>query len=610
MLRFLVWLLSALWLATPGVLVSAPAATSAPAPLAAPRAAASDDSLSGLLPEGALACVHVPSGLAVWDCPAGRSARALAEESGLVRELAPLRGALRLATGADPESLLRFLLGGEVAVALYAGPPSRLAAGESGPRAVVALSRTEDAEGLQRTLGALLALASNEHDVRHLLHKDLPYARVDRKLFVAAHEGVLIAGNNDELLTEALERVRQAATAATVGARASPAAANVPSSVKEPPTGSATLATFSFDTALLQASTLRGVRQPGRKLLGRRLANPLANLLFGGLTLAEGRVDGALTSNDNSLTLQALLPPPPADAAAAWFPPGVDSMVVPTTPQTIAVVSARRDLADWWRQREVLMSEDSQPALAKADENIAVLFAGLSPAEDVFAAVAPELALVVDRQLFADASLVPEVRLPGFCLVGRLVAASEFSDSVSVAFQSMVSIVNMDRARDGRAPFVLEVEEHEGVPMRLARLAPRRTDGPAALGTDPNWSPAAAIVDDWLLIGSSAEQVRRLISSIHGGAPVERDGTFGFDIDMPTAIELARENRAGFVAQRMLEDGADPDEAGSDIDKLLQLLSVLTKLRADVRQIEDGLQLELTLGFAPPATLRTAEGDR
>ena len=166
------------------------------------------------------------------------------------------------------------------------------------------------------------------------------------------------------------------------------------------PPGATVLATFALDADRLRPADLKLVAQPGRKLLGRRVANPLANLLVGGLTLGAGRVEGRLLSGAGELALQARLPAPPADAPAAWFPPGPDALAVPVTPETLAVVHVRRDLADWWRQRETLMSDESQPGLAKADETIGLLFAGLSPAEDVFGAVDPELALVVDRQRF------------------------------------------------------------------------------------------------------------------------------------------------------------------------------------------------------------------
>jgi len=602
MLRFAVWLLSAVWLASPGVLVSAPATPPGFGPLVADSPAIGRDSLYGLLPAGSLASLHVPSGLAVWDCPAGRSARSLAEEAGLFHELEPMRAAVRLATRTEPEQLLRFLLGGELAVAVYEGTASRLSDGDHAPREVLALSRTDDAGGLKLALDALLAAAAQEHDVRHQRYRELPYARVDRKLLVAAVDGVLLATSDDDLLAAALDRAllaRAAPGADSTGSPAAPTAA-----------GTTTLATFSFDAARVQRAELRSVQQQGRRLLGRRVANPLANLLFGGLTLAEGRIDGALVSRDDELSLHATLPAPPDDAPAAWFPPGTDSFRVPTTAQTIVVVSARRDLADWWRQRETLMSEDSQAGLAKADENIGVLFAGLSPAEDVFAAVAPELALVVDSQLFTGAALVPEVRLPAFCLVGRLRAAPDFADSLAVAFQSLISIMNMERAQDGRAPFVLDVQLHEGVPLRFARLAPRAADGAEALGTDPNWSPAVAVLDDWLLVGSSAEQVRRLISSIRRADAGTRDGTLGMDLDITAATGLARENRAALVAQRILEEGADPDVAARDIDSILHLLSALTRVRGEVRRAAAGLELEVAFALAPAVVPAAAKADR
>jgi hypothetical protein len=622
MVRLAVWLLGALWLASPGRIISAPApvpacvaapaagqaATADAAQAAAPAAVPAADTLSRLLPGDPVARLHVPCGLAVWDCPAVLAARTLAEETGALAELLALRGAVQLATRHDPAQTLRFLLGGELALAVYDGTPTRLAGHPQ--RELLALARTGDADGLELALDSLLAMADGDHDVKRLSYRDAAYARVDRGLLVAAVGDVLLVTGDDDLLAGAIDLMLDApAPAAPAPAAPAPAATGADdvtgraaSQADEPDVaGEVPLATFSLDAGRVRPADLRAVRQPGVRLLGRRIAHPLANLLFGGLTLADGRVEGSLASRGDELSLHALLPAPPVDAPAAWFPAGPDAFRVPTTEHTLAVLSARRDLADWWRRRESLLPDDSQAALAKADENMGVLFAGLSPAEDVFGAVAPELALVVDRQIFEGAGPAPEVRLPAFCLVGRLQDAPGFGDALAVAFQSLVSFMNMDRAQDGKASFLLDVQEHEGVALRTARLLPRAADG-AAAGLDANWSPAVAVADAWLLIGSSAEQVRRLITSIHAGAGLAREGVLGVDLDVSGAIALARENRAALVANRILEEGAEPEDAGRDIDMLLRLASALERVRGDVRRSEAGLELDLMLALAPAAS--------
>jgi len=602
----------------------APALALAPAHASAGVAGLAADTLSGLLPGQALARVHAPAGLDLWECPAVREAREAAEELGLMAELEQVRGAILLATGRDPADTLRLLLGGELAAGVYevtsdTEPSDARPAGARRPRAVLVLSRTADAEGCRLALGALLALARGEHDVKSLRYRDREYARIDRKLLLAAVDGVLVAASDDELLRSALDRLldgtapQAAVTPATATVPSpAPATANWPSpstsTSTAPPDadavaadgapGETALATFSFDLERLQSSELRAVQQPGRRLLGKRVANPLANLLFGGLTLGGGRIDGALLSRADALVLRAHLPAPPADAPAAWFPPGAEGFAVPTSGQTLAVLCARRDLADWWRQRETLMSEDSQPGLAQADQNIGVLFAGASPEEDVFGRVAPELALVIDRQPFGDGAAAPEVRLPAFCLVGRVRGQSDFAGTLGVAFQSFVSFLNTDRAQDGRPPFLIDVQVHEGAVVRLARLLPPAGESEATLGMEANWSPAVAVAGDWLLVGSSAEQVRQLISAVHAGRTQPVGGSLGLDVNVPAALALAGEDRAALVANRMLEQGADAPSAGRDVDNLLRLAARLARVRADLRRDAHGLLFEFTLSLA------------
>ena len=192
----------------------------------------------------------------------------------------------------------------------------------------------------------------------------------------------------------------------------------------------------------------------------------------------------------------------------------------------------------------------------------------------------------------------PSVRLPAFCLVARLSDAPDFPAALGVAFQSLVSFMNTDRAREGAASFLLDVVPHEGVAVRTARLVPRAGEPAEALGTDGNWSPSMAVVDDWVLVGSATEQVQRLITALHAGAPpAVRTGTLGFDLDVPAALALARENRAALVANAILEEGKDPETAARDLDALLSVADLLLRAEAAVTRAEDALLLELRLRF-------------
>jgi hypothetical protein len=539
--------------------------------------------LAAAFPEGRLAALRVPSGQELFDSAPLQLALTRLREHGALAELDAGRAALRLATGSDPADWLAFLLGGEVQLGIYAPLPSKLADEGSGERRLLAVARTRDAEGCQRILDAVLGVIESDQGnvVRRSRYRDVACVRINHELVVARLAELLLVASDDDLLAAALDRLLDGA----------PPVATVPA-------GGGLLA-FSLDPELLRPRDWKPLAGEARRALGKRIANPLGNLLFGGLLLGEGAIDGSLGADGSTLELRVALPPAPADAPAAWFPPGAAAFAVPATPQTLGVLALRRDLSGWWRERESLMSEDSQPQLAKTDETLSLLFMGGSPAEDVFAALGPELAVVVDRQTFADAP-EPDVKLPGACLVAHMHDPQAFGPAVQVAFQTLVGFLNTDRAQKRQAPFLIDAFEHEGTVVRAARLLPREGEEP---GTDSNASPAVAVVDDWLLVGTSLEQVRGLVDALHAGALRKvGGGPFSLTVDGAGLLALARDDRDVLVAQHILEEGLSAEEAGRKVDNLLALLGDVRSLDLSVTRAADGLDvlLRLALGDGAP----------
>ncbi len=537
--------------------------------------------LAAALPEGRLASLRVPSGRALFDSGPVQRALDRLRQAGALAELEQGRAALRAATGSDPAEWLETLLGGEIQAAVYEGRASRLAPeGAAGRRLLLAAARLRDADAGQRALDAALAVLDGDaaNDVRRNRYRDVPFARINRELVVACHGDVLLLGNDDDLLALALDRLLDGAAPAEAA-----------------PAGEGLLA-FRFDPEVLRPKDWKPAAGEARRALGRRIANPLGNLLFGGLLAGDGPVSGWLDAESDGLELHLALPPAPADAPVAWFPPGAPGFAVPVSSETVAVLAVRRDLADWWRQRETLMSEESQPQLAKTDETLSLLFMGGSPAEDVFAALEEELALVVDRQTFAGVA-VPDVKLPAACLVARLKDPESFGPSMAVAFQTLMGFINTERAQERRQPFLLDAVEHAGATVRAARLLPGR-DGQRP-GTEANASPAVAVRGDWLLVGTSLEQVLRLLTALEQGALRPVDGAhLALQLDGARALRLAHDNRDVLLAQSILEDGLAAVDASRHIDDLLALLGEVAHLDLSVTPRADSLELALRVVLA------------
>jgi hypothetical protein len=538
--------------------------------------------LAATFPEGRLAAVRVASGQALFDSAPVQLALTRLREHGALVELDAGRAALQLAFGVDPAEWLAFVLGGEVQLGVYPPKPSKLAEEGTGRRRVLAVARTRGDEGCGVILQKVLAVVEQDrgNQVRRSRYRDVECARINGELVVARVAEVLVVASDDDLLAAALDRLLDGASPAQAA-----------------PAGSGLLA-FALEPELLRPRDWKPIAGEARRALGRRIANPLGNLLFGGMLPDEGTLSGTLGADGSTLELRVALPPP-VETPAAWFPPGAPGFAVPASAQTIAVLALRRDLADWWRARETLMSAESQQQLAETDETLSLLFMGGSPAEDVFAALGPELALVVDRLSF-DGLPEPDVKLPGACLVARLRDPAAFGPAVQVAFQTLVGFLNTDRAQKRQSPFLLDSSVHEGVTVRAAKLLPREDEAPS---TDWNASPALAVVDDWLLVGTSVEQVERLVGSVRSGALRQMaGGPFSLQIDGATLLALARDDREVLVAQNIIEKGHSLEEAGREIDVLLAALAEVRSLDLSVTQAADGLQvlLRLALGSGGP----------
>ncbi|MHC5210167.1 MAG: hypothetical protein ACYTG2_05555 [Planctomycetota bacterium] len=539
--------------------------------------------LDPIFPPERLARVVVPDGSALLDSRLGSSVAELIREQGDADGLDRLAGAVRLATGAEPEAVLRQLVGGELAIGVYDG---RGRGARARTRRVLGVSRTTDADDLRRMLDAFVALVGSGKDtsVERRDHAGHTIATLDGKLSLCAADGLFLLATDERLVRDALDLAEGVELSG------------------EPGEG-APLLEFEFDTGLLRSRDARALAPPAGTP-ARRYANPLANLLFAGVGAGEGRVSGALVERDGQVVLTTQLPASLGEAPAAYAPPDDAPADVPVSAETVAVLFARRDLADWWRHRETLLGEELQPRLAKFDQTLGLLFMGSSPAEDVFAGLTPELALVVDRLDFAAQGPVPDVRMPGACLVARLRDPPRFRTGMQVAFQTLIGIVNTERSKEGDAPFLLETAEHEGVSMRCARLVSDEHAGGMAAGgggrgAERALSPTLAIMDDVLFLGTSEEQVRRLLSAWRTGRSLEFRGNTELHIDAAVLTRLVLDNRGPLVAKTMLDDGLDPDAAGRRIDGLLAVLDRLGPLELLLEDRPDGARLALRID--PPA---------
>ncbi len=519
-----------------------------------------------------LASAQIASGRELWDSPLGRPIRAALEAEEDVRKL---RAGFQLATRVPLERALDALLGGPLDIEVHVAQQSRsrLQDGERSDPHVILRARTERGEDTRKLLDSTLAMVQQHERVRRATFRGVDYARIGDDVLCCVVGDTLLLSSHDDLLAAAID--------ALLDGDAGPPQRHAP------------------------GVHFRAQRPDGALATdGSSAREPLANLLFAGLIdIASGAqsLDAHLTWTDEELVLDALIDTDAEPAVSPYAPLATTATSIPTTSHTLGIFFARRDLAEWWRRRETLMSMDVQKQLAKFDADMTTLFSGQDLAEDVFARLGDAWALVVGRQDFALADRAPDVRLPGFCLVARIREGEEaaLKATMRVAFQSVLGFVNADRGEKGLAPFLVDADVHDGVPVYAARLLPDlgRT-GVAPGSLEFNFTPSLALVDDWLLLGSSAEQVKRLVSSIGSDDVEALSSNTTLDVDVSRSLALAHENRSALVAQTVLEKGLDVVAAAQEIDMLFDLAGLLDRLRVDVTPGSEGLALRLTLDAA------------
>ncbi|MCB9898767.1 MAG: hypothetical protein H6825_12250 [Planctomycetes bacterium] len=541
--------------------------------------------LLALLPhEGRVFVLDVPSGGALLDALGDGPLAALPlpddARDGLDR--------LRTGLGGDLLPTARTLLDGEVAAGLFAvGRRSRLSDATAGRRAWLLASRPRDADAAREQLRQALQLAALAGaELSDGSYRDVSYTRVARDWVVAAVADVLLLAGDDDLLADAVDALLDDGLA--------------PPLVHDPDAGAR--AELEFHPGLLRDKDVRRLERAPKKL-GVPAAAPGASLLLGPLlhALEPGVVvHASLALDADSLRLSADAPAGD-DMPRAYAPPDAGARRVPVTDSTLGVLFARRDLSDWWRHREELLDEESQPKLAKFDGTMGLFFSGASLAEDVFAHLGPELALVVDVLDFADTDDVPAVRLPAVCLVAPVDDEASFRPRLEVAFQTFLGVVNTERAKDGEPPFLLDVALAGDVPIRYGRLLSGDAAGQATgdpLPSDYNLRPALAMCEGRLLFGTSVEQVRGLIGSLRSGRGVDRSENLYASVDAGLLRRLAEDDHDVLVAQAMLDDGLDPRAAVARVDGLLAILGLFDGAQVDAELADGRLALRLALRFA------------
>ncbi|MFI5460841.1 MAG: hypothetical protein ACHRXM_35980 [Isosphaerales bacterium] len=318
-------------------------------------------------------------------------------------------------------------------------------------------------------------------------------------------------------------------------------------------------------------------------------------------------ITAGLRWSEKELSATVDLPVSKAGRAQAYkgFVPGSGNGAAPAIkpPGTIASLSLWRDWSTIWESKTELFTPEAVQGFAQLDTLAGQFFGGREFGGDVLGAFDPHWRLVIAQQDYATLKPAPDVKYPGFAIIGELASAdSDFGERFKVGFQAIIGISNVDGAQKKVAALELGSEEVEGVKLATARyMIPRNT----AMATETpnqryNFTPATAQVGKYLIFSSSVGLARSLIKELKSkdrpaARGTESEETFVLEADGPELARLLEQNRGRLAMQLMLNRGETREKAQQDVDLGLTLLRYLGQGRLTIRDDSGASRLQVKL---------------
>jgi len=241
-----------------------------------------------------------------------------------------------------------------------------------------------------------------------------------------------------------------------------------------------------------------------------------------------------------------------------------------------------RDIDALFENRADLFAVETLPKFAEAISNLSLFIGGMDLTDKVLPGLSPWMRLVVDAVEF-DEGARPAQPLPAACLIVELKDKERLGGSLVAAFQSAISLTNIERAQQAKPPFLLGIELVEGVEMSKAHyLLTSPEDG---VDMEYNLAPACALVDSTFVLGTHKHLVSRVVRELAAGErtkSTERSLTENLSLPGALLIDTLLDNMDSLVMSKVLEEGVSKTEARAELEVVLGLLELVRNLDLQV----------------------------
>ena len=507
-------------------------------------------------------------------------------------ELMENLGIIEEPTGQDPLDLFDALLGKEFLIG------SRLSF--AGGQETLLLTRTGSPEAFAeiRKAFALVFKASTgiPFETRKLDHEEHPIEQIG-DLWFSELGGILAGTNSKKLLEETIDLAYD---------RTEKSAGNSPS-----------FSPLSDKEDFLIRASIRPTFIP---LLagefGRKLDNPVLSLLVSGFSgalrnckLLSATVDSGWSGINLGITLHA------DDRGfdekyAPFFPKTPQSDFQPNIHKRGLLGSIRlsRNVYEWWENSEAFLEPQAAGSLAQFSAALSMFFGGLNFQDEVLPQLGETISLVFKNPLVQEGASSPSPLIPGGALIIELKDARKFGRPFIVAFNSLVSILNITRMQqDSNAPSMLVRPEKVGK-VDCYRVDLGLPENPENPGIEYNFTPSLAVTGNRVIIGSTFDLVKLLVeesekTGASGKTAVPSYAKDRICIDGRALAFILGANRDFLAAQQVVSKGVSLDEAKKELAAIGELLSFTRDLELESFREEEAVHLKLRLGLISGNTI-------
>lgn len=487
--------------------------------------------------------------------------------------------------GMDLWTLSKTAIGGKVSIALYPHESRQQ------PDSVMAIqfNDVKNRDRIRERVAPLLTLI--EQQIKQTTGPgNVSVRSIDGKVFIAERDNWLVAASTSELMNQTLSL-----RSGTVEERVKSLAEDAPFVAMTKQLGEKHLLRSYINLQLI-------AKGMGGRIGPEKLDNPAASLLLGGVYELANRSSffgSTVDLDEQRLVIRHEVAGKPESLgekfASLFVESGnPDAGFLPPVPGLIGGWVLQRDFAGWYKHREELLDPKFLPEFDKFEAGLANLLPGKDYGIDILPSLGSRLTFLAAPQEYSHLNGKPGLQLPGFALVWDLAKPDEAEQTLSLLFQTVAMLSNLEAGKQGRQPWVLSSESYKNIQIQFGKYAqkPKGERLPIVF----NFMPAAARVGDKFVMASSVDLCKHLVDYYLNPIMVKKAPTrndFLFELTGESLANLLDVNREMLEARSVAQEGKTSEQAKSDVTGLLQIVRGVRTLRLTSGAEGEGYRVQL-----------------